>query len=64
MPQTEIEWMETAADFKRMWNFNHCIDACDRKHLTIDNYKAFFSVVLFAVVNANYAFLHVQTVAN
>ncbi|KAL4705475.1 hypothetical protein ACJJTC_017335 [Scirpophaga incertulas] len=74
MPETETEWEETAADFERLWNFSHCIGACDGKHVAIErppesgslfyNYKGFFSVVLFAVVNANYEFLYVQTGTN
>lgn len=74
MPETENEWKETAADFERLWNFNNCVGACDGKHVAIEkpqdsgslfyNYKGFFSVVLFAVVNANYEFMYIQTGTN
>lgn len=74
MPQTESEWIQVAAEFEDKWNFNHCIGACDGKHIGIEkppgsgslfyNYKGFFSVILFAVVNANYEFMYVQTGTN
>lgn len=74
MPQTESEWIQVAAEFEDKWNFNHCIGTCDGKHIGIEkpprsgslfyNYKGFFSVILFAIVNANYEFMYVQTGTN
>nr|CAI5858211.1 unnamed protein product [Callosobruchus analis] len=57
-----------------MWHFENCLGAMDGKHILIKkpsnsgsyyfNYKGTFSVVLFAIVNANYEFLYVHTGTN
>uniref|UniRef100_A0A6P7GW89 Nuclease HARBI1 n=1 Tax=Diabrotica virgifera virgifera TaxID=50390 RepID=A0A6P7GW89_DIAVI len=74
LPQSESEWEEIAKEFDEKWNFCHCIGAVDGKHITIEkppgsgslfyNYKGFYSVILFAIVNPNYEFLYVQTGTN
>ncbi len=53
-----------------MWQFPHCLGAMDGKHVIIQapmksgseffNYKSTFSIVLFAVVDADYNFLYVD----
>lgn len=63
-----------ASAFDNLWNFPNCGGAVDGKHVRIAkpansgsyyyNYKQFFSVVLMAVVNANYEFLYVHTGIN
>ncbi|CAB3233227.1 unnamed protein product [Arctia plantaginis] len=68
IPEKETEWKEMAEEFETKWNFSHCVGSCDGKHIAIEkppesgslfyNYKGFFSIVLFAVVNANYEFIH------
>lgn len=70
MPQNEQEWMELSREFEAMWNFQHCIGACDGKHIVIQcpqksgstyyNYKGTFSIVLMAVVDAKYCFTYVH----
>ena len=74
IPQTEHEWREIADAFGRTWNFPHCIGAIDGKHIEIRkpagsgsyyyNYKGKFSIVLMAIVNANYEFLMIDVGAN
>ena len=74
MPRDETEWKETAEEFKTKWNFSNRAGAFDGKHIAIEkplgsgsvyhNYKGFFSIVLFAVVNANYEFIYVHTCTN
>lgn len=74
MPKTDNEWLKVARQYERMWQFNHCVGSMDGKHIAIVkptgsgslfyNYKGTFSVVLFAVVNANYEFLYVHSGTN
>lgn len=73
MPTTSHEWKEVAKQFEK-WNFPHCVGAVDGKHITIwppkdggsyhFNYKASHSIVLMAVVNANYEFMYVDVGTN
>ncbi|CAK1597260.1 unnamed protein product [Parnassius mnemosyne] len=74
MPSTTEEWIEVSSDFESKWNFNHCVGAIDGKHIAIKkppdsgslfyNYKKFFSVILLAVVNANYEFIYIHVGTN
>lgn len=59
--------MQVAAKFSEKWQFPHCLGAMDGKHVVIQspihsgteyyNYKSFFSIVMFALVDADYNFL-------
>ena len=73
-PRTSAEWKAVAADFSSRWNFHHTFGAIDGKHLAIRcpknggslnfNYKGFHSIILFALVDANYKFMWVDVGVN
>ncbi|CAK1599439.1 unnamed protein product [Parnassius mnemosyne] len=64
MPSNEEEWLAVSQEFDEKWNFPHVLGAMDGKHVVLqapfnsgndyDNYKLFPSIVLFALVDANY----------
>ena len=69
-PTTEAEWRPLADEFYRKWNVPHACGALDGKHVAVRrpprsgtmnyNFKRFFSVVLMALVDANYRFLWID----
>lgn len=73
-PQTHEEWSRVAAEFEEKWQFPNCVGALDGKHITVRppansgsyffNYKGSFSVVLLALVDADYKFLYVDVGTN
>jgi len=71
MPQpTEEMWKTIASRYKEMWNFPNCIGAIDGKHINIQcpinagstyyNYKGSHSIVLLALVDADYKFIAID----
>ena len=66
-PESEIEWEKVAEEFYAKWNFPLCLGALDGKHVRMKcpakagslfyNYKQFHSIVLLALVDANYKFI-------
>lgn len=70
MPTNVNEWKEKSRNFETLWNFPHCIGAIDGKHVLLEappnsgsdyyNYKENFSLVLLAIVDAEYNFVYVN----
>lgn len=69
-PKTPDEWKNIAEGFSRRWQFHNCLGAIDEKHVRIEapkksgsiyfNYKGYYSIVLFAVVDSNYKYIYVD----
>lgn len=69
-PINKDEWKKQGAEFDCRWKFHNCLGVIDRKHIAIKkppnswsfyyNYKKFFSIVLMAMVDANYEFIMVD----
>lgn len=68
-PTTPEEWTEVASLFAKRWHFHHAVGALNGKHIAMKcpphggslyyNYKDFHSIVLLALVDADYRFLYV-----
>ena len=64
------DWLAIADNFESKWNFGNCIGTIDGKHVIIlaptksglhlFNYKKSRSIVLMAIVNADYEFILVD----
>ena len=73
-PTTEEEWKRVAEQFSDRWQFHHTLGALDGKHVAIRcpknagslyyNYKGFHSIILHALVDADYKFLWADVGAN
>ena len=70
VPQTEEEWIRISEEFEEKRNFPNCLGALDGKHIQIKrpvnsgyyyfNYKGTFSIVLLALVDADYKFIFID----
>ncbi|XP_040074458.1 protein ALP1-like [Ixodes scapularis] len=69
-PRTKDEWLAVMKNFFEIWQFPQCIGALDGKHATIIkppksrsvffNYKKTFSIVIFALVDADSRSLYID----
>lgn len=74
VPDSAEDCERIAQEFEKKWNYPCCIGALDGKHIAIQqpshsgseyfNYKHFFSVVLLALVDANYRFIYIDVGAS
>ncbi len=70
VPRTPADWKRISDKFSSRWNFHHCLGAIDGKHVALRcpknsgsdywNYKHFHSIVLLALVDADYKFIWVS----
>lgn len=70
MPSSPDEWLAISQGYEDSWNFPHVLGSMDGKHVMLQspmksgseyiNYKSFFSIVLFALVDADYNFIYVD----
>ena len=73
-PQTPEEWKTIAKHFGDRWQLHNCVGALDGKHIAIQcpprggplyyNYKGYHSVILMALVDADYKFIWAEVGSN
>lgn len=73
-PTKPEDWKNIAQKFSDRWNFHHCLGALDGKHIAMRcpknggsifyNYKQFHSIILMALVDADYNFIWVDVGSN
>ena len=66
LPDSKEKWLSVAKELEEKWQFPNCVGAVHGKLVplinpfnsgsTCFNYKSFFSIVLFALIDADYKF--------
>ncbi|VVC38715.1 Harbinger transposase-derived nuclease domain,Endonuclease/exonuclease/phosphatase [Cinara cedri] len=74
VPKIVDEWKEIENKFSQRWNFPRCVGAIDGKHVIIKrppcsgstyfNYKKTYSIILFAMIDADYCFTFIDVGGN
>ncbi|KAJ8964114.1 hypothetical protein NQ314_005110 [Rhamnusium bicolor] len=74
VPNTAADWLNIAIDFEKRWNLPNILRALDGKHIAFSapktagsvfyNYKGTHSIVLLALVDANYNFRYIDVGTN
>ena len=69
-PPTTATWTASEAGYRSLWDFPNCVGALDGKHVVMQapantgsayfSYKHQFTMVLMAIVDANYRFVYVS----
>jgi hypothetical protein len=65
-----MDWKKISNKYEELWHFPHCLGSMDGKHVILEapinsgteyrNYKSSFSIVMFALVDAEYNFVFVD----
>ena len=73
-PMSADEWKKISKEYFDLWNFPHCLGSLDGKHIVLrkpwhagsafHNYKGTESIVLMAIVDANYKFTYIHVGMN
>ena len=73
-PSTSDEWKNIAKQFGDRWQLHNCVGALDGKHVAIQcppgagslyyNYKGYHSIILMALVDADYKFIWAEVGSN
>ncbi|XP_041374148.1 putative nuclease HARBI1 [Gigantopelta aegis] len=73
-PETPDEWKNIAKQFGDRWQLHNCVSALDGKHIAMQcprrggslyyNYKGYHSIILMALVDADYKFIWAEVGSN
>uniref|UniRef100_A0A8C5RC91 DDE Tnp4 domain-containing protein n=1 Tax=Laticauda laticaudata TaxID=8630 RepID=A0A8C5RC91_LATLA len=73
-PSTEEGWKKVTEQLYQRWNFPHTVGAIDGKHVAwqsasqltvlLSQLQGFFSIILFAMVDADYKFMYIDASGN
>nr|CAI5857662.1 unnamed protein product [Callosobruchus analis] len=74
IPDSQEQWEQVSNEYEKKWQYPHCLGALDGKHIIVKappksgsqffNYKWHHSVVLMALVDADYKFIYIDVGCN